>query len=264
MKETLHSRPTIPTATNNQPQWFASGSFLPASFPAGQLFEALGNLPIGIAICDRGLRFVAVNKKLAEINDLPPDEHPGRCIQEFVGSLAPTVEARLEQVFRTRKPLCNAELVGRLGANPDPGHWIENYFPILDGIGRVLQVGVFVIPLPALASHSEANGALSCSSPFVGSQSSNRASTIERSNDLESHYFMDRANCQHRALTPRETDVLILLAEGASSKEASIRLAISVKTVDAYRGRLMLKLRATSVAHLVHYAIRHHVIGLPE
>jgi DNA-binding CsgD family transcriptional regulator len=264
MKEILRSRPLVPTTCRSQTQWFACGSFLSPSFPIGQLFDALGNSPIGIAICDRRLRFVAVNRKLAEINAIPPDEHPGRCVQEFLGSLAAVVEARIEQVFSTKQPLYNMELIGRVGANSGRGHWLENYFPILDDLGRVLQVGVFVLPLPGLQPHSELNRVLPRSAILASFKSSLIVGALQQLNDSQAHYLLGRGACQHKALTPRETDVLRLLAEGASSKEASTRLAISVKTVDTYRARLMLKLHATSLAHLVHYAIRHQVIGLSE
>lgn len=57
-------------------------------------------------------------------------------------------------------------------------------------------------------------------------------------------------------LTPREREVLRLIAEGGSSKMAADRLGISVKTAETHRANLMRKLRAHSVSELVHYAIR--------
>ncbi len=63
-------------------------------------------------------------------------------------------------------------------------------------------------------------------------------------------------------LSPREREVLALLATGRSNKEISSILAISVKTVESHRARVMLKLRAPSLVHLVHYAIRHRIVEL--
>jgi PAS domain-containing protein len=54
-----------------------------------QLFDAFGSSPIGIAICDRHLRFVMVNRRLAEINRIPCDDHPGKSVHDIVGGLAP-------------------------------------------------------------------------------------------------------------------------------------------------------------------------------
>ena len=58
------------------------------------------------------------------------------------------------------------------------------------------------------------------------------------------------------ALTPREREVVQLVAEGCTSKEVAHRLGISVKTVDTHRSNLMRKLRLHSVSQLVRYAIR--------
>jgi DNA-binding NarL/FixJ family response regulator len=62
------------------------------------------------------------------------------------------------------------------------------------------------------------------------------------------------------ALTSREREVLRLLAEGRSNKEAASALGISVSTVETHRANLMRKLGAHSVAELVHYAVRHKMI----
>jgi DNA-binding CsgD family transcriptional regulator len=262
MSEAPHSSELDTETSSSRCRWFALGLFSATSFPIRQLFEALGSSPIGIAICDRNLRFVAVNSRLAEINGIPPDAHPGRPVSEFVGDLTSTVESRLERVFGTGQPLNNAELIGRLGANRDPGHWLENYFPILDDCGRVVQVGVFLISLIGLRPRSDPNLAFPGSAPPTGGHSSPLRGAVERANASKAHFSPNMGQSRWEALTARETDVLRLLASGASTKEASAILAISVKTVDTYRTRLMIKLHATSVANLVHYAIRHGILDL--
>ena len=60
-------------------------------------------------------------------------------------------------------------------------------------------------------------------------------------------------------LTPRQTEVLQLIAEGHSSKEIARRLDLSVKTVETHRSQLMKQLDIHEVAGLVRYAMR---IGL--
>jgi DNA-binding NarL/FixJ family response regulator len=61
-------------------------------------------------------------------------------------------------------------------------------------------------------------------------------------------------------LTPREREVLQLLAEGKSNKEAAAALNISVMTVETHRANIMHKLGAHSIAELVHYAIRNNIV----
>jgi len=57
-------------------------------------------------------------------------------------------------------------------------------------------------------------------------------------------------------LTPRERQVLQLVAEGKSTKEAARILSISVKTAESHRTRVMAKLDLHDTASLVRYAIR--------
>lgn len=59
------------------------------------------------------------------------------------------------------------------------------------------------------------------------------------------------------SLSAREREVLQLVAEGKSSAEIATRLSLSVKTVETYRSRLMLKLDIHDVAGLVKFAILH-------
>jgi DNA-binding CsgD family transcriptional regulator len=52
-------------------------------------------------------------------------------------------------------------------------------------------------------------------------------------------------------LTPREREVVALIADGASNKEAGRRLGISPRTVELHRAHIMEKLGARNVADLV-------------
>ena len=57
-------------------------------------------------------------------------------------------------------------------------------------------------------------------------------------------------------LTPRQRQVLQLIAEGHSTKEIAFRLELSVKTVETHRAQLMERLQIRDIAGLVKYAIR--------
>jgi DNA-binding NarL/FixJ family response regulator len=64
-------------------------------------------------------------------------------------------------------------------------------------------------------------------------------------------------------LTPRQREILQLVAEGRSSKEIAQELHLSVKTVEAHRGEIMERLGVHDVAGLVRWAIRAGVVS-PE
>jgi DNA-binding NarL/FixJ family response regulator len=63
-------------------------------------------------------------------------------------------------------------------------------------------------------------------------------------------------------VTPRELEVLKLLALGRSNKEVATELDISVKTVDAHRANIMRKLSLRTYSDLIQFAIRHQIIEL--
>jgi two-component system, NarL family, response regulator NreC len=63
-------------------------------------------------------------------------------------------------------------------------------------------------------------------------------------------------------LSPREREILQLVAEGQTSQEIAERLSLSPKTVDTYRSRLMRKIGVQDMAGLVKFAIQHGVISL--
>jgi DNA-binding NarL/FixJ family response regulator len=62
-------------------------------------------------------------------------------------------------------------------------------------------------------------------------------------------------------LTPREMEILRLLAEGKVNKEVATLLGISVRTVETHRAKIMLKLGLHSLAELIYYALRHGIVS---
>jgi DNA-binding NarL/FixJ family response regulator len=62
------------------------------------------------------------------------------------------------------------------------------------------------------------------------------------------------------AVTPREREIIQLVAEGQSNKQAASTLGVSVKTIEAHRANIMRKLHLRSVSDLVRYAIRNRIV----
>lgn len=65
-------------------------------------------------------------------------------------------------------------------------------------------------------------------------------------------------------LTPRQREVLVMIAKGQSTKDIARTLDISVKTVESHRAQLMERLQIYDVAGLVRYAIRLGLVKIDE
>jgi DNA-binding NarL/FixJ family response regulator len=72
--------------------------------------------------------------------------------------------------------------------------------------------------------------------------------------------YLSQGRCPDEPLTDRERQVLQLVAEGMTSKEIAEVLAISPKSAESYRTRIMQKLEIHHTAGLVRYAIRHGLV----
>ena len=71
-----------------------------------------------------------------------------------------------------------------------------------------------------------------------------------------------RVTLRRSALTPREREVVKMIAEGNSAREIAGLLGLSVKTVEAHRFNLMRKLDIHNRAQLVTYAIQKKIVKL--
>jgi PAS domain S-box-containing protein len=102
--------------------------------------------PAGLAILDADLRFVRINRRLAEMHLLPEAEHLGRPLAEVLPGLTPIVEPILRQVLATGTPAVNIELATE---DPDIRHqarvWRFSAFPV--GPARESPNGVGVVAI---------------------------------------------------------------------------------------------------------------------
>ena len=82
------------------------------------------------------------------------------------------------------------------------------------------------------------------------------------SNVMVKNFLDSGAETGEKALSPREKQILQLIAMGNGAKEIGYQLSISNKTVEAHRVQLMRKLDIRNVIDLVKYAIREGIVEL--
>ena len=91
----------------------------------------------------------------------------------------------------------------------------------------------------------------------------NRALTLSVEELVASHQDGDAARPSPTLdLTPRERDVLALVAQGQSNGEIALHLSIGIKTVETHRANLYRKLDVHKEGELIMAAFRHHLISL--
>jgi PAS domain S-box-containing protein len=104
--------------------------------------------PAGLCILDEQLRFVKVNKMLAQMNSLNPIDHIGKTMPEILPDIAPALEPLCQQILNTKTPILNIETSAE---NPrKPGvtrHIVASYFPLLDEEDRAIGIGSVVIEI---------------------------------------------------------------------------------------------------------------------
>lgn len=87
-----------------------------------------------------------------------------------------------------------------------------------------------------------------------------RVDRIILDNFLQGKFGKNGKEQNGERLTSRQREIVQLLAEGKSSKEVSVLLNLSVKTIETHRANIMKRLGCHSVSDLVRYAVRNNII----
>ena len=110
-----------------------------------ELEQLYKNLPIGLCLVDSDLRYLRINKMLAEINGSPVDDHIGRTIREIIPQLADQVEQPYRRVLETGESIVDMEITGTTVAEPDTEKsWLASFYPIKSSSGQVSFVSTIV------------------------------------------------------------------------------------------------------------------------
>jgi len=108
----------------------------------------LEHAPVGVAVLDCDLRYVRLNRLLAEMNGLAVEEHIGKSIHDIVPDVAPAAEGPFRQVMQTGQPLLGLTFEGTTAANPTMRRaWREDVHPRYDRDGNLLGLTVTAIEI---------------------------------------------------------------------------------------------------------------------
>ncbi|TDP72755.1 PAS domain-containing protein [Roseateles toxinivorans] len=99
------------------------------------------DLPMGLAVLDRHLRYVQINELLARANGLGVAEHLGRSVREVLPKAADQLVPLLQAVLDSGQGRANFRVAAEVPSVPgEVSDWQASYMPIKDAEGRVIGV----------------------------------------------------------------------------------------------------------------------------
>jgi len=109
------------------------------------LEKVYADAPLGLATLDRELRYIRINKLLAQINGVSAEAHIGKTIREVVPDLAEQAEKLFLRVLRSGKPVSGIVFEGTTASHPGVRRvWRESVYPVFADTGKVRGINVSV------------------------------------------------------------------------------------------------------------------------
>ena len=97
--------------------------------------------PVGLSFVDTNLRYIRINKCLAEINGRSIADHIGRTVREAIPEIADMVEPIYRQVLATQTPVLDLEIKAETLQQPGVVRdWQVSFYPVSDESGTLLGV----------------------------------------------------------------------------------------------------------------------------
>ena len=208
-------------------------------------------MPIHILLADdhqmvrQGLRALLEQEGFNVVGEAADGHQATRLAQEFLPDVA---------VLDLAMPLMNgigaAKAIGQ--SSPQTKVVVLTMHTEAQYVLEALRAGIrgYVLKSRAASELVQAIREVSRGSTFLSSDIS----------DTVVDAYLNKVDVPSDSLSPRELQVLQLVAEGKTTKEAAALLNISVKTAESHRTRIMEKLDVHETASLVRYAIRRGLI----
>ncbi|WP_317890928.1 EAL domain-containing protein [Granulicella arctica] len=143
--EVIRRTPRIPSVPNQTTQWVVSSlEALPAQRLA-QMQAIYDGAPVGIAFLDCNLRYISINKRLAEMNGSAIAAHLGKTVEEMIPDAYPILKPYLLRALRGEA--ISDVLVSRPGVKLGGADWaaLLSYHPALDEGDEVIGIAVAVV-----------------------------------------------------------------------------------------------------------------------
>jgi len=109
-----------------------------------QLYETA---PVGLALFDSDLRYVRINKLLAEAHGLPAKDHIGQKLRKIAPKVALVLEPILKRILKSGKPILDQEIHGSMPGIGRPRYWLCHFYPLIVPNKGVIGVSMIVVDI---------------------------------------------------------------------------------------------------------------------
>lgn len=100
---------------------------------------------VGLCLMDTELRYLRINKWLADINGVPPEDHIGRSFKEIIPQVADLMEEVYAKVIETGEPVLDITAAAATPAQPETlRHYTASYYPLKSDEGEIWGLGSIV------------------------------------------------------------------------------------------------------------------------
>jgi PAS domain S-box-containing protein len=104
-----------------------------------QLQAVYDGAPVGLSFIDRNLKYININRRLAEMHNLSVDDHYGKTIAEVIPELYPLIEPHVRKALNG-KGTCDLEIREPWSGEHDRRTYLVSYQPAFDEAGEVVGV----------------------------------------------------------------------------------------------------------------------------
>jgi EAL domain-containing protein (putative c-di-GMP-specific phosphodiesterase class I) len=144
-------RPISPGMASPGEGWASSNlQALPAQ-RLSQLQAIYDGAPVGLCFLDRNLRYISLNQRLAEMNEIPLADHIGKTVAEVLPELFPRIEAYLMRVLNGESiPETDISIPPKSDSDSDLEKTLRvTYYPAFDEADEVIGISVAVLDVTA-------------------------------------------------------------------------------------------------------------------
>jgi PAS domain S-box-containing protein len=113
-----------------------------------QLQAVYDGAPVGLGYLDRNLKYININRRLAEMHNLSIEDHYGKTLAEVVPKLYPLIEPHVKEAL-SGKGICDLEIREPASSGLSRKAFLASYQPAFDEAGEVVGVSCAVVDFTA-------------------------------------------------------------------------------------------------------------------